>query len=280
MSKPYDATGKHLLEADPAGWAALLGVVRPPAKVVLADSELSTVSAAADKVLRIDDAAPWLVDIEFQSWSDAGAPRQLLMYNGLLHERHKLPVASVLVVLAPRADSPAYSGVYAVAPPLGPAWAFRYSVLKLWHLPVAPLLAGPVSLLPLAPLADLTGTALPAVGARIGERLRAEADPLTADKVVTMLAVLMKLRYDAMTTEEFLRTIPDPEEYPGLKMFIDQGKLTEARHVLLRQGRKKFGTPTAAHEAALTAITDLPRLEALSEKLLDVATWDDLLAGE
>lgn len=277
MPKPYDATSKSLLEMDPAGWAAFLGVVRPPGRVVLTESELSTVTAAADKVLLVKDDPPWLLDVEFQAWSDGGAPRQLLMYNGLLHEKHRVPVASVLVVLAPKADASAYTGSYAVAPPFGPAWEFRDTVVRLWQLPVGPFLTGPLALLPLAPLADLSGVGLPVVAGQIGRRLSAEADPTTADRLVTMLSVLMKTRYDMRTTEEILRSIPDIEEYPAFMIFLDRGRVREARDILLRVGRKKFGPPTAEQEAAMNAITDRGRLEALTEKLLDVATWDDLL---
>lgn len=308
MSKPYDATGKELLQSDPVGWAAFLGVVRPPDRIELRDSELSTITAAADKVLVIKDDPPWLLDVEFQSWSDSGAPRQLLMYNGLLQEKHKVPVASVLVVLAPKAESSAYTGTFAVRPPFGPAWEFRFTVLKLWEMPVAPFLTGPLAILPLAPLADLSGVGLPAVAQQIGQRLRAEADLAAGDKVVTMLSVLMKLRYDAMTTKELLESIPDIEDYPGFKMFLDkgrregrlagraegqaegraegraegqaEGRAGEARALVLRLGRKKFGPSTPEQEGTVNAITDIARLEALSEQLLDVATWDELLKAD
>ncbi|MBY0456495.1 MAG: hypothetical protein K2V38_04100, partial [Gemmataceae bacterium] len=63
-AKPYDAASKSLLELDPAAWAGFVGVVRPPDKVKLTDSELSAVTAAADKVLRIADDPPWILDIE------------------------------------------------------------------------------------------------------------------------------------------------------------------------------------------------------------------------
>ena len=43
-------------------------------------------------------------------------------------------------------------------------------------------------------------------------------------------------------------------------------------------GRKRFGEPDAPTAAALQAITDLDRLEALSDRLLDVASWQELLA--
>ena len=133
----------------------------------------------------------------------------------------------------------------------------------------------------LAPLADHKSIGLQAVAKEIGRRLHAEGDFANGDRIVTMITVLMKLRYNAMTTLDFINSIPDAEEYPGFKMFLDRGRsdgrTKEARSLLLRVGRKKFGPPTAAHEAAIDELSDLARLEALCEKLLDVNTWDDLL---
>lgn len=126
MSKPFDAVGKELLQADPAAWTALLGVVRPADRIELVDTDLATVSAAADKVLLIKDEPNWLMNVEFLSWCDPEAQRQLLAYSGLLQRRHALAVASVLVLLAPKADSRAFTGAYDVATPLGPAWQFRH----------------------------------------------------------------------------------------------------------------------------------------------------------
>jgi predicted transposase YdaD len=48
--------------------------------------------------------------------------------------------------------------------------------------------------------------------------------------------------------------------------------------VLLRQGRRRFGPPTAADEAALLAITDLDRLDRLTDAVLTAASWHELLA--
>ena len=134
MSKIYDATGKHLLEADPAGWAQFLGIARPRDKVKLIDTDLSAVTAAADKVIVIEDSEPWILDIEFQSWRDPSLPWQLLKYTALLHDKHKIPVASVLVVLVEKAHTPAYSGRHSVVPPFGPPWEFAYTVVKVWEL--------------------------------------------------------------------------------------------------------------------------------------------------
>jgi predicted transposase YdaD len=57
-----------------------------------------------------------------------------------------------------------------------------------------------------------------------------------------------------------------------------QGRLEEARKVLFRQGRIRFGRLDKPTRAAIEAIDDLDRLERLSERLLTAASWADLLA--
>ena len=64
MSKPYDATSKDLIEADPAGWVTFLGCPVSPADVRLVDADVSTVTADADKVIRVDSPFPWLLHVE------------------------------------------------------------------------------------------------------------------------------------------------------------------------------------------------------------------------
>ena len=58
-----------------------------------------------------------------------------------------------------------------------------------------------------------------------------------------------------------------------------EGRTEEAAKLLLVQASKKFVAPSPEQEAALRAIKDLDRLETLGGRLLDVNTWDDLLAG-
>ena len=58
----------------------------------------------------------------------------------------------------------------------------------------------------------------------------------------------------------------------------EEGALREARKILLRLGRRKFGPPEPAVEATVQAIADLDRLERMSDQMFDVTTWNDLLA--
>lgn len=55
------------------------------------------------------------------------------------------------------------------------------------------------------------------------------------------------------------------------------GAAREARKLILRQGHQRLGPPTEAVMAALTAITDLERLECVIDRLLQARDWQDLL---
>jgi hypothetical protein len=279
VSKPYDAASKELLQLDPVAWAGFVGVVRPPDQVKLTDSDLSAVTAAADKVIVIYDSTPWILDIEFQSWRDPTLPRQLLKYSALLQDRHKCPVASVLIVLAEDANSPAYSGRYSVVPPFGPAWEFGYTVIRVWEMSANTLLSGPLVLAPLAPVANIAFDEVPNVLRRVANRVNHESDPETSARLLTAVGLLLRLRYGPMTASELISKFPEIPNMEPFKQFVDKGRAEGLRSSILLQGREKFGTPQPEQEVALNAITDTTRLEALCKKLLKVNTWDELLAG-
>jgi hypothetical protein len=58
---------------------------------------------------------------------------------------------------------------------------------------------------------------------------------------------------------------------------LEEGEVRGLHRLLIRQGRKKLGEPDEATRRALLAITDLDRLDRLSDSLLDVTTWQELL---
>ncbi len=80
-AKPYDPTLKALVETEPESWPALLGDPTGPTEVI--DSDVATVSGAADKVLRVSADPPYLLHLEFVAGHDAAdLPRKLLVRNG------------------------------------------------------------------------------------------------------------------------------------------------------------------------------------------------------
>jgi hypothetical protein len=68
------------------------------------------------------------------------------------------------------------------------------------------------------------------------------------------------------------------EESSTYQLIKAKGRVEEARELVLRLGRLKFGEPDAASLLAVEGITDLKRLEALGERLLVVSSWQELLA--
>ena len=195
MSKPFDATPKGLVEIRPTDWPAFLGVAARAVEVV--DADVSTVTAAADKVLLVRaDEGDRIQHLDFQSGPDASIPRRTHGYSALLEERHELPVESVVVLLRQEAHLSAISGVYERSLPNapGPYLHFRYRVIHVWELPVETVLNAGISVLPLAPISAVRQNELPAVIERMKQRLDAETDQTTVAELWTATKVLLGRR--------------------------------------------------------------------------------------
>jgi hypothetical protein len=63
----------------------------------------------------------------------------------------------------------------------------------------------------------------------------------------------------------------------GVGRGLEQGRLTQARSIVLRLGERRFGAPSAETRVAIERIASVERLEALAERVLDVENWQELL---
>lgn len=207
MSKPFDALTRSLLESHPADWLTLLGLIHgEPASVV--NSDVSTVTAEADKVIRVDGPEPWLVHIELQTSFDGTLPRRLLRYNTLLNVRHDLPVHTVAVLLRPGADGPGLDGILRQRSPDGRcSLEFRYHVVRAWEPTTEAVLAGGPGVLPLAPITVATPEDVPP----IIEELKQHYDPAGATREAAdfwvFTALMAGLRYEWDLLEDWFRGI-------------------------------------------------------------------------
>jgi predicted transposase YdaD len=286
VSKPYDATTKDLLETAPADWLAFLG--RPATGPVrLIDADVSTITAQADKVIRIDEDPPWLLHLELQASHEVALPRRLLRYNVLLAERHDLPVSSAVILLRPEANATALTGWHRDRHRLDSReHRFPYYVVRLWRQPVQNILAGGIGTLPLAPLASLRRRDLPDVLHRMSDRLTVESPSDDRKKLWAAAYVLMGLRYPETLIEHLLEGVSTMEESvtyqaiirKGMAQGVIQGAVEEAQRLLLSAGRKKLGPPDKSTQAAIAAIADRERLEQLHERVFDVDSWSKLFA--
>ena len=57
-----------------------------------------------------------------------------------------------------------------------------------------------------------------------------------------------------------------------------EGRLEEARHILFRLGEQRFGAPAGASvRSRIESINSLEVLEGLSDRMLQVRNWEELL---
>ncbi len=278
--KPFDASLKDIIEEYARAWAEQF-TPGPILDVAVIDADVSTVTAAADKVIRLQTrAGECLLDLEAQSSFDAEKPGRMLLYSVILNQRHRLPVRSVMVLLRREANATALTGVVELrhAPTESPYLTFHYTVVRLWQQPLPPLLNGPIGLLPLAPLTDEANADIQGVVDHVIRRFRAETPREEAAKMETATFILMGMRYDKAILAQLYQGVRDMEESSGYQLIMERGERKSLIQTLFRQGRKKFGEPNSATLALVERLTDIDRLQALTDRILDVTTWQELLS--
>src|SRR5262245_10823957 len=93
--------------------------VGPPGPVSVIESEITTLPAAADKVIRVGGPRPDLVNIELQAGHQTDLVETTFFRQAALYHRHRLPVPTLLVLLRPEADSPRLTGTFDITLPDG-----------------------------------------------------------------------------------------------------------------------------------------------------------------
>lgn len=285
--RPYDVTTRRLIDIDPAAWLRWAGLpVDGPVQTV--DSEVSTVLAEVDKVLRVDGSTQWLGHLELQTSYDRTLPIRLLQYHGLLLRKHELPIESTVVLLRPEADGPGMTGRFEQRGPRGRATiVFEFQVIRLWERPVEELLGGSLGLLPLAPLADLGRASLPDVVARMDDRVAADAPPEAIPELWASSRILMGLRYDLEEVRRVIRRVREMRESVTYQEILEEGReegreegqVQGERRLLLLFGSSKFGPPSDAVRQDIESIADLATIDRLAQRLLTAASWDELMEG-
>jgi predicted transposase YdaD len=308
VAKRFDATIKHLVETHPADWIAFARL--PLGKAIdVVDGDVSSASAMADKVIRVMSQAPYIAHFEFQSASDPDLDERILFYNVLLRRRHRLPVRSVAILLRPQAQPKAVTGGLREAVASDAMLEFRYRLIRVWETPVESVLAGGLGTLPLAPISAADAGVLPEVIGRMTERLDRESSTVDAADAWTATFVLLGLRYPPEVGIQLLKGVRRMKESSTYQWIVEEGltegiakgmergiekgmevglaqgraeglrtgSVGEAKSLLLRIGRRRFGAPPAAVLVALDAITDLSRIEIMAERLIDASGWTELL---
>jgi hypothetical protein len=287
MPGPLDNALKHLTELSPQDWVVQCGWSAAPAKVI--DADIATIAGAADKVIRVQGPPDWLLAVDFQAGHDAvGKLPDLLLYNSALFKRHGVRVRTLLVLLHRGADSPKLTGFYERGFPDEPFdVALRYRIVRVWRTSPDEWLTGGLGLVPLAPLGELRQEELPAVIAWMKYRLARDVPPRLAADLWSATYILMGLRYNQALVHRVLQGVVTMRESVTYQAIIEEGKaegltegrIEEARTILLLQGRSRFGEPSPEELAVIHALMDVRKLERLSLRLLQATSWQELIGS-
>jgi len=279
MSKPFDATLKELVTAHPVDWLTQLGVpITAPPEVLSAD--LSTVSAAADTLLKVGDL---IVHIDLESGPDDSLARRMLLYNVLAHHHTGLPVRSIVVLLRAKAVGSGPLDVVEYAPVPGTSeLRFRFETVKAWELPAEEMLKAGIGFLPLAvlgkpPTGQTREQALEGIARRIAERVNREAQD-EAGVIFTSSYILATMHVDAKFARNIFNKVTAMlSTLPGYQLILDEGAVKYAREMILKMGEEHLGQPTDKQKNRLNAIEDLDRLKRMTLKAHSAKSWDALL---
>src|SRR5436309_1384318 len=100
---PFDASLKDLVDFRPVDWATWLGA-KNARSVRVIDADVSTVTAAGDKALQVDDDfGEYVLHPELQSSYDVTLPHRTWWASAVYHKRTKLRVSSTAILLRPEA---------------------------------------------------------------------------------------------------------------------------------------------------------------------------------
>jgi predicted transposase YdaD len=306
--KPYDATPRDLFDLGPADWPGYLRIAVPAsARVEVIDSNVSTVTADADKVLRVVGEPSWIIHVEFQASRDPRMAERISRYHLLLAYKHRMLVRSTVVLLRPEAGGDELSGFYEMRFPGEDAHlTFRYDVVRAWERRAEDILKGGLATLPLVAISDVGTMGIVEALTAMSDRLAREAGPDQRAMLLTSARVMMGLNYDEAWTREIwkeiemdvlkIRGIEASSTYQeilrkgkakgmaegkakgmaeGTAKGKAEGKAEEAREILLRLGGQRFGAPSRQVSRRIAA-SGLEQLEGLLGRLLTARNWGEL----
>lgn len=186
------------------------------------------------------------------------------------------------MLLRPQADSPSIVGRLLDIEIAGTHLDFRYRVIRLWQQQAEPLLEGGSGVLPLAPISNVREEDLPQLISRMAQRLAANPDGSDVQNTWTATLILLGLRYPPAVGQTLLRGVRNMKESSTYQAILSEGeaegRLKEARSLLLRVGTRRFGHPPPHIAIEIESIADLGKLELLHERIVDAASWESLLS--
>jgi len=260
----------------------------PGEKAEVVDSDL-TASLTSDRLLRIltPGQPDYLLHIEFQVSYDPKLCHRVLAYHVAAGYKYCVPVISVVVLLRRKANGPAIVDQFRFG-----AVQLDLEVVRLWEHSPDEVLSGPPTLLPLLPLTNVDLRQLSSyvtAAQAISARMPAADERNVWRRMDLLLGLIVKReqRHDLLKGVFQMLDLRESDAYQeileegqalGEARGEARGKAEAERAILLRLGAKRLGEPTEITRQTIADITSIDRLNELVDRLLDVESWEDLLA--
>ena len=233
----------------------------------------------------------FLLIVENQSSPQAGFPKRMFKYFARFYEKFDLPIYPVVIYSfdRPRRLQP---GKHQIDFPGFVVNRFQFRVIQLNRLKWRDYLATPnpaaTALMSKMQIARRDRVKVKVQCLRLIATLR--LDPARSQLISGFVRTYLQMtRPELAQLQREVGLLPREEQTTMLTLTnewiemgeergIEKGKADAERGVVLRLGTKRFGEPDTSTRAALEA-ADLPRLEILVDRLLEVESWAELLAG-
>jgi hypothetical protein len=221
----FDAVSKYILDTGPRAWLALTGRATS-AQLTAVDSDLSTVTANADKFFCVEENPPWLVNFEPFSSRDANAPKRICLYSILGLTKLDLPIFTVVILLSRRAEMPEWTGEFSAKLPgdSSPYLNFQYSVVRVWELAPELLLEGGIATLALAPISRVSKNEVPAVLKEVLDRVDVEVPFSERRNYRAAIGTLMGLVHDADFVKGLFKDFSEMRESSVAQIWLEEGR--------------------------------------------------------
>jgi hypothetical protein len=109
------------------------------------------------------------------------------------------------------------------------------------------------------------------------QRLSRETSPPGAAKLLTASYVLSGLRLPKKIVDSVFEGVRGMKESTTYQGIIEEGRIDQTRRLLVRLGGKRFGKPSVAVQAAIDGVTDLDKLERMTDRLMTAKNWRELV---
>jgi hypothetical protein len=116
---------------------------------------------------------------------------------------------------------------------------------------------------------------------RLVERIERETEKEQGRKLLTSAYILSGLRVPRTVARQVFRGVEAMRDSDTFMAILEEGEekglVKEAKVIILRQGKQRFGVPDEAISTQLSAISDLERLHRLVDRMFAATSWQDLL---